>query len=153
RLARFGAQIEAAIATPGDEAIRGCERLQGEITDHREAKLGSRSHQIARTEMAVRLVRWLARPLPALRAFSEFAQVYRQELSFVDWARESIGRGDVIAGLSQAYQRLDQAVLERREGFNQRFAESLADWTSSGSDSSGVLGVEDVIPKVLFKVL
>jgi hypothetical protein len=153
RLARFGAQVEAAIATSGDEAIRDCQRLQGEITDHREAKLGTRSQQIARTEMAVRLFRWLARPRPPLNAFSEFAQVYREEVSFVDWARESIGRGDEIAGLSQAYQRLDQVVLERREDFNRRFAESLADWTSSGTGSSGVLGVEDVIPKLLFKVV
>jgi hypothetical protein len=146
-------KIEAAIATPGAETIQDCERLQGDLNDHRIAKLGSRSDQIARAEMAVRLVRWFARPLPPWNSFSDFAQVYQRELSFVDWARESIGRGDEIAGLSQAYQRLDQAILERREDFNQRFARSLADWTSSGSSSSGVLGVEDVIPRVMFKVL
>ena len=82
--------------------------------------------------MALRLVRWLARPCRPSDSFAEFAQVYRKELSFVDWARESICRGDEIAGLSKAYQRLDQAVLERREEFNKRFAVSLADWTSVG---------------------
>ena len=152
RLARFGAHVGAAIATPGDEAIQGCERLHGEITDHRLARLGTRSHQISRTEMTVRLVRWLARPLPSLNSFSESALVYRKELSFVDWARESICRGDEIAGLSKAYQQLDEAVLEHREGFNKQFAKSLADWTSVGSDSPEVMTVEDVIPKVVFKV-
>src|SRR5262249_50670847 len=132
---------------------RGCERLQGEIADHRVARLGRRRGQVARTEMALRLVRWLARPLPALHSFPEFAQAYRQEWSFVDWARESIGRGDEVAGLSKAYQLLDQAVLDRREAFNRCFASSLADWTSVGSDSPGVLGVEDVIPKVVFPVV
>ena len=40
-----------------------------------------------------------------------------------------------------------------REQFNRLFAESLADWTSAGSDSHGVLTVEDVIPKVVFKIV
>ena len=46
-----------------------------------------------------------------------------------------------------------EAILERREQFNRRFAGSLADWTSVGSDSPEVLTVEDVIPKVVFKVV
>ena len=72
----------------------------------------------------------------------------------------SIGRGSRSAGakksrkLSKAYQHLDQAILERREEFNRLFARSLADWTSVGSDSHGVsLAVEDVIPKVVSKIV
>ncbi|MFO0887611.1 MAG: BREX-2 system phosphatase PglZ, partial [Isosphaeraceae bacterium] len=63
RLARFGAQVEAAVATPGEGAVRACERLQAEVVEHRTARLGRRRDQIARTEMALRLVRWLSRPL------------------------------------------------------------------------------------------
>ena len=40
RLARFGEQIEVAIDTPSEEAIRACEELQDEIANHRLAKLG-----------------------------------------------------------------------------------------------------------------
>ena len=43
--------------------------------------------------------------------------------------------------------------MERREQFNRLFAKALADWTSIGSDSLAVLTVEDVIPKVVFKVV
>ena len=40
----------------------------------------------------------------------------------MDWARESICRGEDIPELSEAYQHLDKAVLERREQFNRLFA-------------------------------
>ena len=86
------------------------------------------------------------------RSFAEFADAYRKELAFVDWARESICRGDEVAGLSKAYQQLDRAVLARREEFNRAFAVSLADWTSVGSDARGVCGVEDVLAQVVAKV-
>lgn len=153
RLARFGAQLEAALDAPGDGAIRECERLQAEVVDHRLARLGRRRDQIARTEMAQRLVRWLVRPQPEPGSFAEFAEAYRRELAFVDWARESIGRGDELAGLSRAYQALDQAVLERREAFNRSFARALADWTAVGSAAAGVWGVEDVLDQVVARVV
>jgi hypothetical protein len=146
RLGRFGARVEAAVATPGEATIRECERLRGEVVGHREARLPRRRDQIARTEMALRLARWLARPLPAPGSFPAFADAYRWELAFVDWARESICRGDEVAGLSGAYQALDRAVLARREEFNRAFAVSLADWTATGS-VAGVLGVEDVLSR------
>ncbi len=153
RLARFGAQVQATIDSPSAEAIQGCERLQAEIAEHRLAKLGRKREQISRSGMALRLVRWLARPVPSVRSFAEFALAYRQELSYVDWARESVCRGDDIPELSEAYQQLDKTTLQRREQFNRLFATSLADWTVAGSDSQGVMTVEDVIPKLLFNVV
>ncbi len=90
--------------------------------------------------------------MPAATSFSEIANVYRKELAFVDWARESICRGEEVADLSKAYQQLDQAVLARREEFNQAFAKSLADWTSLGSTFKDVCGVEEVLPQVVAKV-
>jgi PglZ domain len=152
RLSRFGAQVETTVATPTDLSIAECERLQAEITDHRIARLGGRIDQISRTQMAERLIRWLSRPVHALTSFSEFAQEFRKELSFVDWARESICRGDDNAGLSKAYHLLDQATLERRESFNRLFAQSLSGWASVGSAMPEVWGVEDLIPNVVFPI-
>ncbi|MDB5350150.1 MAG: PglZ protein [Planctomycetota bacterium] len=149
RLARFGAGIDSAVITPTGDAIRGCERLRAEITEHRVARLGRRREQIARTEMALRLVRWLGHPSHDPTSFPEFAHSYRRESSFVDWARESVCRGEEVAGLSKAYQSLDRAVLERRERFNRLFAVALADWTSVGSEAAGVWGVEDVAGRVV----
>lgn len=153
RLARFGTQVETVVTTPGEGAIRECERLQAEVTDHRIARLGRRRDQIARTEMALRLVRWLAQPLPTPGSFTEFADTYRREVAFVDWARESIGRGDEIAALSSAYQVLDQTILDRREQFNRSFAQALADWIAVDSDATGVWGVEDVLSQVVARVV
>lgn len=152
RLAHFGAQIEVVLDTPGEAATELCEKFQHEIASHRIAKLGRRVEQVSRTEMALRLVRWLAQPVPPATSFADMVNAYRKELAFVDWARESICRGEDVAGLSKAYQRLDQAVLARRHEFNRTFARSLADWTSVGSTAKDICGVEDVLAQVVAKV-
>jgi hypothetical protein len=152
RLARFGAQIEATLDVPGEEATERCEHLQGEVAAHRIAKIGRRAEQVSRTEMALRLVRWTAQPVPPATSFAETVSVYRKELAFVDWARESVCRGEDVAPLSKAYQRLDQAVLARRQEFNRAFARSLADWTSAGATAPELCGVEDVLARVVAPV-
>ena len=152
RLARFGTQIEAVLDAPGEAATDACDKFQQEVASHRIAKLGRRVEQVSRTEMALRLVRWLADPVPPAASFAEVVNVYRTDLSFVDWARESICRGEDVAGLSKAYQRLDQTVLARRHEFNRAFASSLADWTSTGSTADDICGVEDVLSRVVAEV-
>jgi hypothetical protein len=152
RLARLGEQIVSAIASPGEAATRRCEELQQEIADHRLARLGRRQEQVARTEMALRLVRWLSEPIPSSPALADLASAYLKELAFVDWARESICRGEDVADLSKAYRQLDQVVVKRREEFSQAFAKTLADWTSVGSKFAGITGVEDVLPQIVAKV-
>ena len=99
RLARFGQQIIDSLASGG--AISECEKRQEEVAEHRRAKLGQRGEQIARTEMALRLVRWLSSPESTPSSFSEMVSEYRRELAFVDWARESICRGEDIPLLTQ----------------------------------------------------
>lgn len=152
RLSRFGNQITATLSGLNQEAIRRCEALQADIAAHRRAKIGQRTEQLSRTEMALRLLRWLAAPVPAATSFSEMANVYRKELALVDWARESICRGEDVTDLTKAYQQLDQAVLARREQFNQRFAKSLTDWTATGSTFKDVCGVEEVLSEFVAKI-
>ena len=53
--------------------------------------------------------------------------------------------------MTQAYQQLDRAVTERREKFNRSFAKELANWTTTGSTSDGLLGVEDLLGSVVAK--
>lgn len=152
RLARFGKEVGLAVTNPGEDAVRSCELLHKDIGIHRIAKLGRRAEQISRTEMALRLVRWLSSSPPAPTSLSDMVNVYRKELAFVDWARESICRGEDVAELSGAYQQLDQQVLARREEFNRTFAQSLANWTSVGSTVKDVCGVEDVLATFVAKV-
>jgi hypothetical protein len=154
RLDRLGAGIEAAIDAPGVTATERVEALRREVAAHRIGGLARRAEQVARAHMAVRLVRWLSQPpLSFPPSLSGMANVYRRELAFADWAREAVCRGDEVAGLSRAYQRLDQAVLARREEFNRSFARSLADWTATGSTGTDVYGVEDVLSRVVARVV
>jgi len=152
RLARFGDGVRTAITAPGEDAVRTCEAFHKEIANHRIAKLGRRVEQVSRTDMALRLVRWLSAPTPAPTSLSDRVNVYRKELAFVDWARESVCRGEDVPELSVAYQELDQEVLARRQEFNRAFAESLANWTSVGSTVKDVCGVEDVLAHLVAKV-
>ncbi len=153
RLARFGEQIKATVTQLTDDAIRKCEQLQEQLATHRLAKQARYAEQISRTKMAVRLVRWLKQPHPSSPTFSDMAAAYAKELAFVDWARESIVRGEDVPQLSAAYQLLDTAVAERHSQFSKDFAIGLADWCSSGSTNAKIIGVENVLEKVVAKVV
>ena len=152
RLLRFADQIKLTVAKPGEDAIQRCEELQSTVADHRLAKQPRHAAQISRTKMAVRLTRWLKQPLPTASDFSKLARHYVTELSFADWAREAIVRGDDVPELSAAYQLLDEAVAARQRTASRDFAIGLADWTSSGSKNSMTIGVEHVLDSIVTKV-
>lgn len=153
RLARFGEQIKSSITQKTDDSIAICENLQKHVAEHRLAKQPRFIEQIARTEMAVRLLRWLKYPLPSSPTFSDIASAYAKELSFVDWAREAIVRGDDVPELATAYKQLDAVVAERHSNFSRQFATGLADWCSSGSTNDEILGVESVLESVIAKIV
>ena len=138
---------------PRDTTTEECEARLADIKDHRLAKLGRNKDQVSRAEMAVRLVRWLRNAPSIPLSFAEQANNYIRELSFVDWAREPLCRGEDVADLSTAYQRLDQVILGLRGELSFTFAKSLADWSAVGSKEAGVLGVEDVLSRVVSKVV
>jgi hypothetical protein len=153
RLGRLGHAIKAAVQKTSDETISDCESRLDDLTDHRFAKLGRNNDQVSKAEMAVRLIRWLKNPTAVPTSFAERASHHVREMSFVDWAREPLCRGEDVPDLSSAYQLLDQTVLQRREEISRSFAKSLADWSSVGSKDAGVLGVEDVLGNVVSRVV
>jgi hypothetical protein len=152
RLVRFAEQVKATVGKPSEDAIQRCEELQAAVLGHRLAKQPRHAAQILRTKMAVRLIRWLKQPLLSATDFSMLAGRYVTELSFVDWAREAIVRGDDVPELSATYQLLDEAVATRQRKNGRDFAIGLADWTSSGLKNSTTIGVEDVLDSVVAKV-
>lgn len=153
RLGRLGQAINAAVENVSDETIAACELRLEDIADHRLAKLGRNKDQVSKAEMAVRLVRWLKQPASEHPSFADQSNHHIREMSFVDWAREPLCRGEDVADLSAAYQLLDQTVLKIREEKSHAFAKSLADWTAVGSKQAGVLGVEDVLSNVVSNVV
>ena len=153
RLIRFGQHIKRAIANPNETSIADCEREQKHVADHRIGKQRRYGEQVSRTEMAVRLIRWLNQPLPEATSFADQSNAYVKELAFADWAREAICRGEDIPEVSDAYIALDATVSKRQRGFAEQFAKGLADWSSVGSTSIGVIGVEHVLEEVIAKVV
>jgi len=153
RLGRLGHAIKAAVSKTNDDMITACEVRLEEIAEHRMARLGRNKDQVSKAEMSVRLVRWLKQKPAKHASFADQANYHIKEMSFVDWAREPLCRGEDVADLSSAYQLLDQTVLQRREEKSHAFAKSLADWSSVGSKDAGVLGVEDVLSKVVGSVV
>ncbi|MEQ8667593.1 MAG: BREX-2 system phosphatase PglZ [Pirellulales bacterium] len=153
RLGRLGHAIEAVVKKTGDNSITDCEERLAEIVEHRMAKLGRNKDQVSKAAMSVRLVRWLNQTPGKLSSFTDHASHHIREMSFVDWAREPLCRGEDVADLSAAYQLLDRTILERREEMSAAFAKSLADWSAVGSKDAGVLGVEDVLSRVVSQVV
>ncbi|QGJ70866.1 BREX-2 system phosphatase PglZ [Planctomycetales bacterium 10988] len=153
RLGRLGHAIKTAVEETTEDKITACEVRLEEIAEHRMAKLGRNKDQVSKAEMAVRLVRWLKQKPGKHTSFADQANYHIKEMSFVDWAREPLCRGEDVADLSAAYQLLDQTVLKIREERSHAFAKSLADWTAVGSKQAGVLGVEDVLSSVVSKVV
>ena len=64
------------------------------VADHALARpAGAPRTSLERTRMALRLVRWLRHPRGARRLVRPARRRYRDELAFVDWARDALGRG------------------------------------------------------------
>lgn len=152
RLSLLGVAIQRAVDLKTDEAFAECEHRLEEIRDHRLAKLDPRMERVLRAESAVRLTRRLKQEDPIFTSFSDKCKYYIRDISFIDFARESLHRGDESTELSEAYALLDEAVSRRREEWNRGFAGSLSDWTESGSTSADVIGVEDVLGGIVAKV-
>ncbi len=152
RLCHFGEGILAALENISSDSIEYCRSLQIQITSHRDATIGRRPEQVNRAEMAMRLLRWLTFPSPDPVSFTEKAVYYQKELAFVDWARESICRGEGIEELDRAYRELDHRIWQRREEFNRDFAESLTDWASTQSPSDELCVIEDVLSRYIVPI-
>ncbi|WP_165984582.1 BREX-2 system phosphatase PglZ [Streptomyces sp. YIM 98790] len=119
------------------------------VTEHQLAELHAESTAAARA--AVRLVRWLAGPVPQV---TSVAQGVREHLASWGWADRAVSvltEGD--AGRDQAvghaYERLIGAVRQRRSLLDEQFAERLAVWAEGASQQapSGALLIEDVLEK------
>ena len=159
RLRRFARALAEAIgdadgraggATAGPAA---CEAAFDRVAKHALAVEDAHRGRLERAGMALRLARWLATAeQPVVGSFAFLAQLYRDEMAFVDWARDRLAGGDELTELTGAYAAIERAVAARRARFNRAFATALADWTRSGSDPGGVLRVEDVAAQVIAKV-
>lgn len=150
RYEAFALALGALVANPGSAAAASIEGSASEVAAH--VLTATDATRKGRFEMAVRLARWLAVAAAAnatASSFSAAATQYRQDGSFVDWARKWIADGDTNPVVQRAYAELWRAVLTRREMENERFAKLLVGWTQDGSHDDTVIPVEDVLTRVL----
>lgn len=134
QLRQAAATFHNALATGAD--VGACWRCLRGLQAHDRA--ADNAPRLARATMATRLVTWLTgrRAEPA-RGFAEAAASFAADGGFVDYARNSLRSGDPLPDVASAYGRISQAVGERREAENQRFASLLKDWNQSAGAGVG----------------
>jgi hypothetical protein len=102
-----------------------------------------------RTEMAVRLFRWLNRTAEPAANLDAAVEQYFSDASWVDWARQKLLAGDEPEAVSRSYRRLFNLVTVRREHENREFAGLLATATLADQSGSRTIPVESVLAKVV----
>lgn len=95
------------------------------LKNHRLATRQSNREQLARADMALRLVAWLINKSDPFGEVSEYIRNYIEHTSFVDWARAKVWSGDVHEELNRVYLRLTERVSAERERQNAAFGQKL----------------------------
>lgn len=146
RLQKSGEAILGTVENGTGPKLNEAARLVDLVEDHQLALTASA--RVDRLRMALRLARWLALRKPQVSgSFDERAKEYAEEMSFVDWARYTLYPGEAIASLGQAYARLLEAVLARREEQNHQFARALVEWSPSPGNS--IIPIEHILRDVV----
>jgi hypothetical protein len=100
----------------------------------------------------VRLLRWLARPEPAVPSVAAAVRAHLGEWGWVDRALTVVWAGDPVGDpvVGQAYRRVYEAARARRNALDEAFARRLQVWTEYACPQApgDCLLVEDVLEKV-----
>jgi hypothetical protein len=151
RLERYATALLDATAAQNVDTGPASAAL-AKVREHRLA--AARPERLARAEMAMRVLRWLARDAQRSSALApvsldQMADLYRRDGSFVDLARISLRGGDPLERLADAYGRLLSRATDARERQNYQFGRALVDWVGTGSTSGGIVPVEDVLERIV----
>jgi hypothetical protein len=151
RLAGFGSTLSQVLEAGRFDLAGQLSAARAEVGDHEYAT--RERGRLEGLDMAIRLVRWLKTRQrfgsQVGESLVQAAQEHTQEGGFVDWARLTLGRGDPVHVLSEAYARLFERVTSVREAQSKRFAELLGDWTRSDHQNDSICPVERVLHDVV----
>lgn len=149
QLRTAAATFQNALTTGAVDDVGACWHCLRGLKAHDRAS--DNTPRLARATMATRLVTWLAgrRPEPA-RGFAEAAASFAEDGGFVDYARNVLRSGDPLPDVASTYARIADAVGERREAENKRFARLLKDWNqSAGAGDGSPWPVERVLEDII----
>lgn len=112
----------------------------------------TRTSEQERLTMAMRLARWLAwrRSSPTQpQSLADASADYLATGSFVDWARDTIGRVAESRELSDAVATLQSAATKEQEKQAEAFGRLLQNTVSTGAYSDKLLRIEQVLDEVV----
>ena len=160
RLEVLAGTLDAALDDPATFDSGLLRDLVRNIGDHRLAQEGHGRTRFARARLAARLATWLTqRSLsgsgspPAPPSLNVLIEDYLHDGSWVDRARRRVGEGDDTPEAYQAVLTRISAQAHAARAFdNERFARSLAQWSTSGVAgdlADPVVAVESMLEKVV----
>ena len=148
RMRAFGDALSAHAGAPGVAHLGQVERSADHVLRHAQAALQPQRRDSI--EMARRLARWLMCPGPSTASVPQVLGWQSDEGAFVDWARFRLLGGDELPEVSIAYGGIRAAVITRRNGIAQPFAQALQLWNAQPSAGDArVVPVERVLDQVL----
>ena len=149
RLGAFAAAVRE-FTTSGGADLAPVVRAADLIRSHDQTH--ARASEQERLTMAMRLARWLAyrrTTSDAPQSLVEAASDYLASGSFVDWARDTIGRVAESRELSDAVGTLQGAATKEQEKQAEVFARLLQNTVATGVYSDGLLRIEQVLDEVV----
>ncbi|WP_298175976.1 BREX-2 system phosphatase PglZ [Saccharomonospora sp.] len=148
RLHDFATALTAALDGAGE--LSAAEDALGALRAHHLARL--ESDRMRAVDMAVRLARWLALPVPEPASVADAIRQHNTEWAWVDRALTTLWAGDPNGDpvLGRAYQVVCRAVRDRRATLDEAFAKHLASWARHASidDPGGCLLIEQVLDRI-----
>ena len=151
RLTRLGQAFAAHITNRAKTVSQELRGIYDAVRAHRRVRLTDR--RMVRTEMALRLSRWLAdreaepRAVPA--SLDESAKRYAVDGALVDWARQVLRGGEANPELAASYMKLVEQATDLREAENRRFAELLQEQKVGAPGQATLVPVEDILKQVV----
>ena len=127
RLKKYGQELISLTASKTIKNNQSLYRAASEILAHRLIKTETERRE--KVEMSLRLANWLAaEPTKDFDDFTDAANFYAAEISYVDWARKIILHGDADEIFAEGLTRLQKLVTAKRERQNENFGRLFADW-------------------------
>ena len=99
--------------------------------------------------MIARLTRWLDRPPLGDGEFESLAEAHVTDQAYADWARTAVRAATGEATLDEQLRALVAESDARRRGEDVRFAARLARYVGHAAPGGPILGVEEVLDRVL----
>ena len=143
RLAAFAAAVNR---DDPSEIRRTFEAVEAHLGVRHFSELGSR---LDKARMAARLCRWLQNNNTPATNVDEAIGGYRNDSSWVDWARYQLRQGDESEAINRSYAHLFERVVAKRERENRTFAAHLAAATASNGTITAAIPIESVLDLVV----